>query len=536
VPEDNNNTQEGSFSVSLGLTLPILNDQTDVNSVSTGDNPERLGLITLDFNSGNGSVNGAIIEKADGTNLFTVNGTDAMSIYITPDGLANTAYHFTGLAPNAAGVVTLTQTEFENLQIIHPEDNDTNINVLMTAVSHEVKDDGTLLDVDVSSSATQTTTINIVAVTDAVSLAWDDTARGTISTVDYTGSGGNNNANNTYTFVTIDEGDASRVIDLKGLLSATSGVGSDVTPLGGDLDGTEARSYTLNGLPEGSVITLNGNSVAVATGDTSVTLPFSSSSNLLEDPSFSLTLPEQYGGDIVNASITLNVIDKDSDSGVNSVTETAEVYFNIHVTPVADIVTLQVDPSFGVEDDGRSQGNLTNDASAALIDNIAGGIPLSIAVVSDDQDGSENYTITIESLPFDADPNLSGHIYYNGVEVPLIEGDALGGSLGAGVGYIQIVNFDNTAPLIFVPGHNSDANYQFNVSAYSVETLNGDDSLTQIQSLPLSVVIAEVADIPIENSLNSVVIVDDSSANQTFNQVVLEDSGSINLKNVICYP
>ncbi|VAW49460.1 Alkaline phosphatase [hydrothermal vent metagenome] len=536
VLEDDNNTQEGSFAIPVGLILPVLNDQVDINGGSTGDNSERLGLISLAFNGGNSSVNGAIIEKADGTDLFTVNGSDAMSIYITPDGSANTAYHFTGLNPDAAGVVKLTQSEFESLRVIPTEDSDTNIDIAMTAVSHEVKDDGTLLDVDVSSSATQITTINILATTDAISLEWDDSVRGVISTVDYAGSGGNNNINNTYTFTTIDEGDALRVIDLQGLLSATSGVGGDITPLGGDLDGTEMRSYTLSGLPEGSVVTLNGNSVAVATGDSSVTIPFSPSSNVLSDPSFSLTLPEQYGGDIIAARITLNVTDKDSDSGINSATETAEVYFNINVNPVADIVTLQVDPAFGVEDDGRLQGNSTNGVSAAIIDDVSGGIPLSIAVVSDDQDGSENYTIVIESLPFDNDPNLSGHLYYNGIEVPLIEGDALGGSLGAGIGYIQISDFDNTAPLVFVPGHNSDVDYQFNVSAYSVETLNGDDSLTQIQSLPLPVVVEDVADIPIGNNLNSVVIVDDSSANQVFNQVVLEDSGNINLKMVFATP
>jgi len=532
VNEDADNASEGTNSVALGLTLPALSlDQTDQNGVSTGDNSERLGYITLDFNSGDGSVDGAIVEKADGTDLFTVNGLDSMTIYITPDGNANTDYHYSGLDQDGVGVIKLTETEYAGLQIIHTEDNDRNISILVTATSHEVKDDGTLLDVDVSLSATQLVTVDIQAVTEAVSLAWDDATSGTISST--------TNPNDTYTSNStsgsplIFEGDSGRVIDLQALLSQTSGFENDGSPLGGDLDGSEERTYTVEGIPEGSLITLGTTTVAVASGQTSATIDFPD--NTLADPNFTLTLPEQFGGD-VNATITLSATDIDSDDQVAGLTETAIVYFNVYVDPVADIVTLQVNPANGDEDAGRTQGNTANDGSAVLVDDVANGIALDIAVTSDDKDGSETYTVVIESIPFDVDLNSGGRIFYNGVEILVTEGDKDGGSLGSGVGYIQIDDFDNSAPLVFIPPHNSDEDYQFIVSSYSVETLNGDDSLVQIQTLPLSVVVNEVADIPVNDALASVSVDDDSASSHDFNLTVVEDSGAINLKEVFAAP
>ena len=522
VIEDNNNLNEGTYGVPLSLTLPTLNDQTDINVASTGDNPERLGYIVISFNNGDGSANGSVVEKADGTDLFTVADSTSMTIYITPDGLANTDYHYSGLDPEAAGVIKLTQAEFEGLKIIHPEDNDANIILKITATSHEVKDDGTLLDTDKSASSTQTVTVDIQAATDPVSLVWNDASDGTITTT--------SNTDDTYTSdsslgaPTVFEGGIGRVVDLQALLSETSGTGNDASPSGGDLDGSEERSYTISGLPEGTIVNLGGTTVAVAVGETSATVPFSASSNLNSDPVFTLTLPEQFGGE-VNATLTLSVTDVDSDDNALGVTQTAEVYFNFYVDPVADKVTLQVNPAIGEEDAGRSNGNITNDASAAVIDDVANGIPLKIAVTSDDKDGSENYTVIIEQLP------SNGAIYYKGLEVALTEGDSDGSNTGTGVSYIRIDNFDNTASLVFIPPHNSDDDYVFNVSSYSVETANLDESL--VQSLPLTVVVNEVADLPVNADLASVNVTDDDSDANSFNLTLVEDSGTINLKDVL---
>ncbi len=452
--EDAGNAAEGTNSVALDLTLPTLNDQTDKNDsggVSTGDNPERLGYITVSFNSGDGSVNGTIVEKADGTDLFTVNGLDEMAIYITDI----TDYHYADLDPVADGAVKLTQAEYEGLQIIHSEDNATDINLAISVTSHEVQDDGFLLAIDVASTATpQAVVVDVQAVTDPVSLAWNDAARGTFTAVDYT-------------FTGISEGDTGRVIDLQGLLTKTSGLESDVSP---DLDGSENRSYTVSGIPEGTIVNVGGSAATVAVGQTSVTVNFPD--NTVADPIFTMTFPEQYSGSI-NGIITLNVTDSDADSGGAITTQTAAVNFNMEVLAVADNALLSISDVVGDEDAGRSAGNTSmNIATAEAIDDAVNGIELSIGVTSlDDNDGSESFNVTIDNIPD------GGAIFYQGSlfdESGLVAGypslpDVTVDATAVGEWKIIIANYDNTTLPKFIPLHNSDANYTFNVSADTVD-------------------------------------------------------------------
>ena len=72
---------------------------------------------------------------------------------------------------NTTGAVSLTQTEFENLKLIHSEDVGTNISLTVGAASHEVTDSGNLLSPDVVSSVdSQTITLDVQAVTDPIDL------------------------------------------------------------------------------------------------------------------------------------------------------------------------------------------------------------------------------------------------------------------------------------------------------------------------------------------------------------------------------
>src|SRR5690606_14226013 len=101
---------------------------------------------------------------------------------------------------------------------------------------------------------------------------------------------------------------------------------------------------------------------------------FNNTNNKLADPEFSMKLPEHYSGSISNAKITLSVQDKGVDSGDTAgVIKTAEVYFNVTVTPVADLATIQVSQAVGFEDAGRSNGNISNAANAGDINDAANG-------------------------------------------------------------------------------------------------------------------------------------------------------------------
>jgi hypothetical protein len=144
--EDNGNTSEGTHSIALGLTLPTLSkDQTDKNGMQSGDHPERNGYIELKFTNGTG-VNGAVLEKGDGTDLATITTNNQIIKVAIVDGSGNldTTYHHSGLDPDtdSGTIVKLTQAEYAALKIIHAEDNDRDISINIKVTSYEVDDSG----------------------------------------------------------------------------------------------------------------------------------------------------------------------------------------------------------------------------------------------------------------------------------------------------------------------------------------------------------------------------------------------------------
>ena len=540
--EDANNTQEGTNEISLELNLPAKSadntDQNDINGADAGDHPERLGYITLDFTNAS-DVAGAVVQA--GGNSYTIDSSNTqIKVYITD--VAN--YHYAGLNPAADGAWSLTQAQYEAMTITPAEDNDRYIGVSVSVTSYEVDDSDVPLDPNsatLTETYTDTFNVNIEARTDDISLAWNDTARGTISTTA--------NTDDTYTFNTISEGDTDRTIDLTALLTQVSGTENDTSPNGGDLDGSEYRSYTITGIPNGTIVTLGGVSVAASGGtddntpDASVTVDFPD--NTAADPSFILTLPEQFGGSISNGVIRLETADHDVDTAYVDMTKSAEVYFNIDVIPTADIVTLQVVQPIGDEDAGRTNGNDANDAIASTIDAPANGINLDIIASSDDDDGSETYTITVDQVP------TGGSLYYNGTlfdptnPPPSASGLTVTDN-GDGTWKVEITDFDNNAPFTFVPPHNSDADYTFHIEGISVEH-NADGSVATDSSgniiqqlspttLDIDVQVNDIADIPVNDDLAAINVTDDDGDNNPFNTTGVEDAGPIDLKNILATP
>ena len=509
MTEDDGNTKEGTHQVALGLTKPSLSkDQTDRN-FSTGDHPEKNGEITLTFTNGD-KVIGAKIFKADGitqvgADITTANQTLKIVI-VTTSGDSSTidyTYHHADItASNPSGAIYLTVGEYEALKIQHAEDNDTDIKINISATSYELNDSDkplSITDADLYETTTNPMTVKINPATDNISLNWDTATGGSITQVDKTGASGNNNVANTFTFTTKAEGAYfSTPIDLKAILTNANGTQNDGTPKGGDLDGSEKRTYTVSGIPDGTIITLGGQS-ATANALGVATIIFNDTNNKNTDPEFSMKLPEQYSG-TVTGKITLSVQDKGVDSGDTAgATKTAEVYFNVVVTPVADIATIQVSQAVGYEDAGRDGGN-TIAKDGTINANGTGGIPLAIKVSSDDKDGSEIFDVTISAIPTDA------VIYYNGV-------------LQAQTGNsISITNFDNTKSLVIIPPHNSDTDFTLNVSAVTKDGA----STSGAANTTIDVIVKNVADAPVGTDLNT--------------NINVNEDNQLNLKSIYTHP
>ncbi|MGJ0320459.1 Calx-beta domain-containing protein [Aliarcobacter cryaerophilus] len=541
--EDNENNNEGSHKVDLGLKVPALSkDQTDLDS-GKGDNPERNGEITLTFTNGDKLKNldgtvGAKIFKVDGTtqvgtDITTANQT--LKVIIIKDGTVDYDYHHKGITITdintpPAGTVYLTKAEYEALKIQHAEDNDTDIKINIKVTSYEVDDSGKPLfgnndysdktNTNLSKTTTADMTVKINPVTDDIKLEFDTAAGGTISKT--------TNDNDTFTFTNkIQEGSAA--INLNDILSNTSG-GIGATP---DLDGSEKRTYTISGIPEGTIVKI-GSTEAVAGKDEKATLTFKDAQNKLIDPSFTMKFPEHFGGG-VEATITLSVQDKGVDStDTAGVIKTQTVYLNLDVKPVAttpDLNTFQVAQAIGYEDDGRSKGNDLN--ANANIDQPAKGIPLNIKVSSTDTDGSETANVKITDIPTGA------VIYYNGV---VVNQDT--------AGTVIINNFDNSKSLVYIPPFNDDTDATLKVFVEFVDTVkyNGyieNDTTYGVAPYietkssgwsstgkDLSVIVKNVADAPDGTSLKDTGLVNINGSNY----IKATEDTLFNLKDVYKIP
>ncbi|WP_419671224.1 hypothetical protein [Aliarcobacter butzleri] len=142
---------------------------------------------------------------------------------------------------------------------------------------------GNLATSSTTTADSATVTVVIKPVTDDISLKWNDESVGTIS-----------DSGKTYTFNDIDEGNTT--IDLKALLTNTSGTELNDGTTGGtkaDLDGSEKRTYTISGIPEGTVVTLGGQT-AVANDKGIATIVFSDTNNKNADPDFSMKFPNKF--------------------------------------------------------------------------------------------------------------------------------------------------------------------------------------------------------------------------------------------------
>ncbi len=488
ISDGGNETWEDT-AVTINLKAPVVTDDIDKNNANGAtdwDYPEKLGLISL-----SNMADGVQILDASDNPLWTSGGT-GNKLYIllsNGDHSQDTIDNFTADANH----IQMTKLEFEALKVNPVAQAHNDIDIKMSVTSYEVDASGYKLPdsqtVGTNGSTTNKTFhVEVKAVTDDIALEFDTATNGSISQTD--------RINDTFTHNSLTEGDGA--IDLKGILTATAG---GIV----DLDGSENMSYTFENVPEGTVITLGSHS-ATANASGEVTIWFWDADYIL-DPDFSMKLPEHFAGE-VEATVTLRVQDTDSDSSHTTDVQTQVVYFNVDVNPEADLATIQVKQSIGLEDAGRSGGNM--DAKSDAIDAPENGIPLDINVSTSDTDGSEAFNVRIADIP------VGAAIYYAGVAQSINAGE------------IIINDFDNNAPLYFIPPHNSDLEYTLKVNSQTVDTVTIDGSPVTNTSAwlgtdkDIDVIVKGVADVPVGTELKGFDI--NGNAGSDYNLVLNENT------------
>ncbi|MGJ0301563.1 Ig-like domain-containing protein, partial [Aliarcobacter cryaerophilus] len=535
------------------VTTPILTPSGDKNNGETGDNPERNGEITLTFTNGQSLV----LKNADGTTIagtgakiFIGNETSVSStinsnnqeikvVIVTASGGTDIDYNYhhkdvTSSNPSGDNVLYLTKSEYESLKIQHAEDNDTDIKITIKVTSYEVDDSGIPLDKTTYGNQVESTTtadmiVKIQPMTDDIKLEFNDTnvkyfekkTDGTFVEKTIIGSKTRSdkdtnidNVEDTFTFTNkISEG--SGEINLNSILSNTSGALNGTGGTKGDLDGSEKRTYTITGIPEGTIVKI-GDTEAIAGKDGKATLTFKDAENKDPDPSFTMKFPEHFGGG-VKATIKLSVYDKGVDStDTAGAVKTQTVYLNIDVEPVAttpDLNTFQVAQAIGYEDAGRSKGNDLN--ANANIDQPAKGIPLNIKVSSTDTDGSETANLRISDIPngsalyvFDKSLN-SGAGAYVLVNKDFTSSGNITVTQSDGKYTVEIKDYQNDKAPKFIPPYNDDSDYKLKVSVQFEDTVTYNDNTTITITDPgdwsntkdIDVIVKNVADAPVGTSL-----------------------------------
>ncbi|TBV02397.1 hypothetical protein DNJ95_09850, partial [Stutzerimonas kirkiae] len=318
--------------IALGLKLPVITDKTQTAGATTEDYPERLGAINLGdlpvgaklFNGNPATTGVELTPAADGGFTFII--TDVAD------------YHIDGLpaADAALGIHHLTQAEYESLFVLPKADDHGNFDLALEVTSYEVDGNGVRLkDAEDNAlpgaSSGQVITVDVLAVTDDVSLLVQQGS----AQPDVSIAVAPSNKSATVTF----NEDAS--FNLSNILSATIQ----------DTDGSEERRLILDGLPDGTIVTVGG--TVYTLGDTT-TLPTMDASDTLYGgkpyisvpqsglPSITIQAPKDFSGDIEDVEVTLWALDSDSDSAsATPVVETDAITLDLYVNPLAGDVQIR---------------------------------------------------------------------------------------------------------------------------------------------------------------------------------------------------
>ena len=444
-----NVTTNEDTAVILGLKAPVVTDNTDQNGNTTGDSPERLGVITL-----SGIPAGATLLSGTDTTLLTSNGGN-ISIWLTD------VNHPTD-ETKPTGALEMTSAEFEALKVLPPAESHANFTVTVSVTSYEVDYSGAKVSNVNGATSTATVKVNVQAVTDGIDLKIFDV---------------NSFVDTSSTTPVIKDIAEDTTLDLTNLLQVTLATTADNNTTA-DIDGSEQRWMTITGLPEGTTLTVGGQPHTITATESlngyRIDIPNNYNGTSPSLPSITVTPPKDFSGDINNIQITLHAQDRDSDGVGNGPTTGTEitdsVYLNLHVTPVAGDVAA---------------GDVTTneDTAVAFLQNVR---------VTDTGTGTEVITQVAFEIP-------TGWL----VTAPSNNGGwSVSGDGSSGSPYT--ITFDNTLNevqreaildsfTILPPANSSkDATIQLNIT--STDT-NGSDTNTQTKPLDVKVTVNPVAEI-----------------------------------------
>ncbi len=328
------------------------------------------------------------------------------------------------------------------------------------------------------------------------------------------------------TYASIDESATYNYISLTGLsVSNEDDRGNNTNPFA-----SEITTVKLSGVPVGFKFLYNDGAdheLTVTDVNDGVTIPFEYISTLQIKPT------DFFAGEI---KVKMEVITVDCQTGAPADQNTnisAPDYLIINVKNVANgIDALNAAQATGDEDAGRANGNTTNDSNPETITAPQNGIDLDITATVVDTSGREEITTIIDKIPD------GGAIYYSDAN-GTITVDASGIISGTnpnvtildnsdGTWKITIADFDNNAPLKFIPPHNSNADYNFEATAF---TKDGDSISSTTAPKTINVVVDGVADIPVHDDfkkLDSNETINADTAKNIYSDVVIEDNSNTN--------
>jgi len=504
------------------LTITDVNNDGDVSD-HDDDGNDRITEVTI------GNLdNGFELTTANGTNLYTSASDDSsLTIVIGSTNNPQTSSPFT--IAEVKGILLDSHLPHSSLDIP--------LDITVKAIDSQYVNGS---DVD----SVETTTLFTAANGNPLNIEVTAVSESKLSDSDgANGSDVVSQGNHTYATHITEDSSWVNLNTLDGGFSLSASNEDDENSVIAGASNSEITMINFSNVAVGSQFTIDGGTtiLTVINSATGVDIALADLSSVQFKPA------AHFGGTVtIHMSVKTTDYDEDNNAASPTVTSAPDILI-LEVDPVADNVTLAIKQAIGNEDAGRSNGNSSNIASATTINNAANGIALDITTTTDDKDGSETFVVTISGIP-DA-----GEIYYNGtlmsigsggqtntndgVTSPIIATDADGGD---GTWSIQIENFDNNAPLTFIPPHNDDSNYTFGVSAFSVD--GADNTQASPQTLTIDVNVEGVADIPKNTELNGF-DANGASNNATgvFNYVTTEatldsSSNQIDFQNVYQTP
>ncbi|WP_321277169.1 Ig-like domain-containing protein [Thiomicrorhabdus indica] len=521
---------------------PIADDVTLPNVETTEDTAVKLfaGLNTTDTTAGTESITqivindlpaGWFLKDHNGVTLITGNGTDDATIDVANVGLANVQnYSVTPPAHSSADIDLSVDVRVQDVQTVNSvlqTDTDTfnhTLNIKVTPVAEvTTPNDGSPSQTDSDGDGSNDLGLTAGHTYNAPNTALEDGDDGSATPnwfdlgIDSTNGNEFNLkddwANQDNTDLDYDSGNVTQT-DSEETFAL-------LTFMDADGNGITGSQYKYNdGTTDHIVTDTNGR----------VEIPAQYLDTL------QIIAPAQLSGDF-KILVEAKTVDHDEDNVSQTDTEiSGESYLFFTVDPVADDVTVAIKQSFGNEDSGRdANGDATDGAN---------GIPLNVKINTDDTDGSETYTIVLSQIPDGA------AIFYNGklMEIgtgTLTEGAADQNGQWIGAGNFQLTaadadngdgtweltidNFDNTADFNYIPVYNDNTDVNLLMSAQSVDGADEGDTIT---NLAINVKVQGVADTPTNDGTISVTIVNTDNQQQTYNAIVHEDSGSVNLTSL----